>query len=183
MAKYSLEKKLKLINEYKEGKDSMRGLSRKYKINVGMLSRWISTYDSRGIDALKRSRKKRKYSTDFKLRLVTQYLTTDISYQDLAIEHGVYNHSLIARWKLDYEKDGIIGLQSKKKGRPPNMSKNDSNPKLKAKDTRTKQEKTDDKLRIKELEMKLEYAEAENAVLKKFHALGIPIAESMREKK
>ncbi len=63
------------------------------------------------------------------------------------------------------------------------MLKNESTKKSKVKDTRTKQEKLDDKLRIKELEAKLEYAEAENAVLKKFHALGIPIPESMREKK
>lgn len=89
MAKYSLEKKLKLINEYKEGKDSMRGLSRKYNIECRMISNWIKLYDRSGIGALKRSRKKRKYSTDFKLRLVTQYLTTDISYQDLAIYMSV----------------------------------------------------------------------------------------------
>ncbi len=123
MAKYSLEMKLKLINEYKEGENSMAGLSRKYNIECRIISNWIKLYDRSGIGALKSSRKKQKYSTEYKLRLVTQYLTTDISYQDLAIEHGINNHSLITRWKLDYEKDGIIGLQSKKKGRPPNMSK------------------------------------------------------------
>ncbi len=183
MAKYNLEMKLKLINEYKQCKNSMRGLARKYNINIQIISAWIKMYEKNGIVALKRSRKKREYSTEFKLDIVTQYLTTDISYQDLAIKYGINNHSLIARWKLDYEKNGIIGLQSKKKGRPPNMKKNESTQKSKVKDSRTKQEKLDDKLRIKELEAKLEYAEAENAVLKKFHALGIPIPESMRKKK
>ncbi len=57
MVKYSLEMKLKLINEYKEGENSISCIAKKCKINVAMLSRWISAYDSRGIAALKRSRK------------------------------------------------------------------------------------------------------------------------------
>lgn len=183
MAKYSLEFKLKLINEYKEGKGSINTIAKKYNIVHSILLTWIKLYDGNGINALKRSRKNQKYSTEFKLKVINKYFTSTLSYHDLAVEFNINNPSLITRWKLDFEKDGIMALQPKKKGRPSSMSNQKNKKNLKVKDLRTKQEKLDDKVRIKELEMKLEYAEAENAVLKKFHALGIPIPESMRDKK
>ncbi len=61
MAKYNLEMKLKVINDYKQGKNSMSGLSRKYNIGVKIISGWIRMYEKNGIVALKRPRKKRVF--------------------------------------------------------------------------------------------------------------------------
>lgn len=178
MAKYSLEFKIKLIEEYKKGKNSITNIAKTNNITYSIFHEWINLYDKKGIEGLKRSRNKTTYNQDFKIKVVKEYLTTNTSYSDLAIKYGISSFSLITRWKLDYEKSGIMGLQDKKKGRPTLMLSN--KPK---KDNRMHQEKMDDKQKIKDLEMQLEIARAENALLKKYQALGIPIPESMLKRK
>ena len=45
-----------------------------------------------------RSRKNESYSFEFKLHVVELYLTTEVSYQELALSVGINNPPLIARW-------------------------------------------------------------------------------------
>ena len=178
MAKYSLEFKLKLVKEYIDGADGYATIAKKHNIQHSILQTWISRYKALGVDGLKRSRSNNGYDTDFKLKVITDYFSSENSYQNLAIKYGIPNSSLIARWKLDYENDGIIGLQPKKKGRKPTMPSDNT----KTKDARTKQEKLDDKMKIKELEQENELLRAENALIKKFQTLGIPIPEHLLKK-
>lgn len=178
MAKYSQEFKLNLVQEYNNGECSGTSLSKKTGITSSLIYKWIKLFNEKGVDSLKRARGNNKYSQDFKIKIVKEYLSSNISYNDLAIKYDINNSSIITRWKLDYEKYGIMGLQEKKKGRPPIMPNN-----ISKKDKRTNIEKLDDKLRIKDLEMKLEINRAQNALLKKYLALGIPIPESMLEEK
>lgn len=46
-----------------------------------------------------------KYSLDFKIKVIEEYLTTNISYIDFALKYYINNGALIARWKLDYMND------------------------------------------------------------------------------
>lgn len=174
MAKYSLEFKLKLVNESKTERESVNSIAKKNNIDHAMLRNWIRKFDKKGVEGLERSRKNAVYNQDFKIKIVQEYLSSEISYSDLALKYNISNYSLITRWKLDYEKDGIIGLQKNRKGRPPIMR--DIKP---SKDKRTSQEKKNDKDEIKELKMQNEILRAQNALLKKYQALGIPIPESM----
>lgn len=174
MANYSLKFKLKIINESKKGKNSVNNIAKINKISSSTLQNWIKLFDKKGIDGISRTRINNKYNQDFELMIVKEYLTSEISYSDLAIKYNIPNYSLIAAWKLEYEKNGIMGLQNKKRGRSPTMTIEDTK-----KDNRSKQEKIDDKQKIKELETKLEILRAQNALLKKYQALGIPIPESM----
>ncbi|SFO40866.1 Transposase and inactivated derivatives, partial [Anaerocolumna aminovalerica] len=90
MAKYSFEFKKKIVTEYLEGKDSSNGLAKKYGIPQGkMVRNWISNYNEFGDDGLRRSRKKVKYSFEFKLHMVELYLSSEVSYQDLAFSNGI----------------------------------------------------------------------------------------------
>ncbi|MFC0726951.1 helix-turn-helix domain-containing protein, partial [Enterococcus faecalis] len=62
----------------------------------------------------------------FKLDAIELYLTTELSYQEVANLLKIRNPSLIANWLRTYQKFGIERL-SKQKGRPPTMSKKKRN--------------------------------------------------------
>ena len=49
--------------------------------------------------------------------MVKLYLSSEVSYQELALSQGIYNSSLITRWVNDYRSSGPDALRPKKKGR------------------------------------------------------------------
>lgn len=118
MAKYSLEFKLKIVMEYLSGTIGYVQLAKKYGFkNKSQIKTWVNAYQTLGIDGLKRSRKNSEYSIEFKLNAITIYETSEKSYQTIANNLGLKNPSLIARWRKEYEQNGIDGL-SRKQGRP-----------------------------------------------------------------
>ena len=86
MAKYGYEFKMKAVQEYLSGKGGFLFLSQKHNIpSTRDLRKWVSAYNEFGPDGLMRKRKKQAYSFDFKLHVVELYLTTEVSYQELAL--------------------------------------------------------------------------------------------------
>jgi len=53
-----------------------------------------------------RSRKNNNYSFQFKLSVVELYLSSEVSYQELAISQGINNASLIVGWVRDFRVAG-----------------------------------------------------------------------------
>jgi transposase len=51
------------------------------------------------------------------------YLTTEASYQELALQLGMTNPAQIARWVIDYRDSGIDALRPKHRGRKQKMDK------------------------------------------------------------
>lgn len=70
-----------------------------------------------------RKRKNQTYSFEFKLHVVELYLTTEVSYQDLALSVGINNPPLISKWVNDYRIAGPDALKPKQKGRRPKVDK------------------------------------------------------------
>ena len=118
MAKYSYELKKKIVEEYLSGKTSYPVLENKYQIDESQIRRWVNNYKQFGDEGLMRSRNKRSYSVEFKLEAITRYETSECSYQQLALELGLTNPSIIANWRRQYREKGIEGLRSHKRGRP-----------------------------------------------------------------
>ena len=118
MAKYSYELKRKIVEEYLFGESSYPVLEDKYQIDESLIRRWINNYKQFGDKGLMRSRNKREYSVEFKLEAITRYETSECSYQQLALELGLTNPSIIANWRRQYREEGIEGLQPHKRGRP-----------------------------------------------------------------
>ncbi|MFJ5760733.1 helix-turn-helix domain-containing protein [Neobacillus sp. NPDC093182] len=56
----------------------------------------------------------KKYSEEFKLMVVREYLEGKLGYRALAKKHGIKSKSAIDRWVKVYEKLGQEGLTSKK---------------------------------------------------------------------
>ncbi|MGX7091631.1 helix-turn-helix domain-containing protein [Hutsoniella sourekii] len=126
MAKYSLEFKIKIVAEYLSGTISLKALANKYHFKSTKHIRiWINAYQTLGIEGLKRSRKNKSYSVEFKLKAIMMYETSEKSYQDLANELELNNPTLITRWHREYRNNGIEGL-SRKQGRPTMSKKKES---------------------------------------------------------
>ena len=68
-------------------------------------------------------REKKKYTFEFKRSAVECYLSTEASYQDVALLFGMNNPTLLTRWTKEYLTGGMDALRPKPKGRPPAMPK------------------------------------------------------------
>ena len=124
MAKYSFKFKLQVVQAYLTGEGSYNYLSKKYGIlSEKDIRKWVNAYKAFGKDGLMRSRKNESYSFEFKLHVVELYLTTEVSYQELALSVGINNPSLITRWVNDYRIAGPDALRPKSKGRRRTMDK------------------------------------------------------------
>ncbi|WP_234411491.1 helix-turn-helix domain-containing protein [Aedoeadaptatus coli] len=126
MAKYSYELKKKIVEEYLSGKTSYSVLEDKYQIDESLIKNWVNNYKHFGDEGLMRSRNNRAYSVEFKLEAITRYETSECSYQQLALELGLTNPSMIVNWRRKYREEGIEGLRPHKRGRPV-TKKDDSN--------------------------------------------------------
>ena len=170
MAKYSYEFKKQVVCEYLSGNGSSNSLAKKHGIPQGkMVRNWINTYREFGEDGLRRSRKKEKYSFEFKLHVVELYLSSEVSYQELAISQDINNYSMIARWVNDFRIVGPDALRPKKKGRKKSLDS-------KAKEKTTAQTVYETPVdtsaeHIKQLEDELLKLRIENAYLKELRRL------------
>ena len=61
-----------------------------------------------------------------KLSVVELYLSSEISYQDLALQEGITNPSLIANWVNRFHAAGPDALRPRKKGRKKTLDKSDN---------------------------------------------------------
>ena len=152
--------KKEIVEEYLSGMSSYLVLEDKYQIAYSQIRRWVNNYKHFGDEELMRSRNKRAYSVEFKLGAITRYETSECSYQQLALELGLTNPSMIAKWRRQYREKGIEGLRSHKRGRPV-MKKDDRNQLPKSS---TKDEPLDASSR-EALENRIKDLEAENELL------------------
>ena len=158
MAKYSTKFKYEIVKRYLDGEGSYESLSKTFNIpDKHQIRVRVNAYQTLGYDGLKRSRNKKQYSTDFKLKVVKLYLTGEMSYQSIANEMKINNPSIIVRWVKEFREEGIEGLKPKKRGRPSNMPNKDKNKDLKNKSKKTKKEFSElEKLREDNYYLKME---------------------------
>ena len=178
MAKYNYEFKKKIVNAYLNGEGGYRYLANLYGIpDSTKIKQWVDNYKSFGDDSLRRSRKNENYSFEMKLSIVELYLSSEISYRDLALQVGITNPSTIVQWVNRYRVAGSDGLRSLKKGRKNTLDK-------RTKKTSAPQEDTiidTSAEHVKELEDELLKLRIENAFLKELRRLRLEDEAKMRE--
>ena len=174
MAKYSTECKLKVVQEYHAGRGSYETLSKLYHVSRKSIEEWVKAYQAFGDDGLRRSRAQQTYTFEFKCSAVECYLSTEASYQEVAIAFGLNNPSLLARWTKEYRSGGVDALRPKPKGRAPAM------PRKKKEQTKDlPQDETAQQLKaLQDENLKLRI---ENAYLKELRRLRLQ--EEMQSKK
>ena len=169
MAKYSYEFKKTIVEDYLAGKGGYKYLGIKYAIPWEYVRKWVRNYNANGDEGLLRSRKQSKYSFEYKLHVVELYLSSEVSYQELAISQGIHNPAQICKWVNDFQIAGPDALRPKKKGRKKSL-----NSKIKTKTAvRAVNETTIDtsKEHVKQLEDELLKLRIENAYLKELRRL------------
>ena len=169
MAKYTFEFKKKVVQEYLEGKGGYAYIAKQNGIPAeSHLRRWVNAYKEFGDEGLLRSRQKNNYSFQFKFSVVELYLTSEVSYQELALSQGINNPNLLVKWVNDFRIAGPDALRPKKKGRKKTLDikefKKPSNP-IEENPVDTSVE------HIKELEDELLRLRIENAYLKELRRL------------
>ena len=169
MAKYSYEIKLKVVQAYLNGAGGYKYLSKKYDVSHhSLVETWINAYREFGKEGLMRSRQNNNYSFQFKLSVVELYLSSEVSYQELALSQGINNPSLITRWVNEFRIAGPDALRPKKKGRKKTLDiKEFKNP---SKSNEEKPVNTSVE-HVKELEDELLKLRIENAYLKELRRL------------
>ena len=186
MAKYSLIFKLKVVTAYLNNEGGYKSLAKKYGVKSSrQVLRWINVFKEFGKEGLCRKRNNTRYTSEFKLAVVESYLTSELSYRQIALQYGLNNPSLIARWKSDFMKYGTNAFVERPKGRIPTMSRTDEKAKItthtKSRNQKKKKELTPEQARILELEKQLRYAQIENAYLKELRRLRLEDARKMKE--
>lgn len=170
MAKYSFEFKKSVVEAYLKFEGGYRYLSQKYGVKSHEQVRiWIKNYQKFGDAGLRRSRGSKTYSFEFKLHVVELYLTSELSYQELAMSQGMNTHTLVAKWVNDFRIAGPDALRPKKKGRKKSMDKDTNQKKI----SQSTDETTVDtsKEYVKQLEDELLKLRIENAYLKELRRL------------
>ena len=173
MAKYSFELKLKIVQEYLEGKAGTSYLSKKYGVkSKKQVQVWLNAYHEFGEEGLLRKRQNQKYSVQFKLDAIELYQTSEMSYREVASTLEMNNPALIANWMRNFREAGIEGL-SKEKGRPLTLTRKKENKK--------ENTTTEERDRIKALEKQVRSLQIENAFLKELRKLRKQEAQQRRK--
>ena len=111
--------------------------------------------------------------------MVELYLSSEISYQELALQEGIINPNMIANWVQRFRAGGPDALRPHKKGRKKTMNS------YKEKSSSTSVEASVDASadHIKELEDELLKLRIENAFLKELRRLRLEDEAEMRERR
>ena len=138
MAKYSYEFKKKVVMEYLHGEGGTKYLAKKYNIpSKTPIANWVKNYECFGEEGLKRSRNSKEYSFEQKLFVVQSYLSSELSYQEIALQEGICNPSIIAKWVNDFRNYGTDALKPHKKGRKKSLNTSKGNSKVSKKESNT----------------------------------------------
>ena len=178
MAKYSYEFKKQVVDAHLRGEGGYKCIAQKYGVtNKRQVLNWVHSYEQFGDDGLKRSRKQEKHSFEFKLEIVELYLSSEVSYQELALKSGMKNSALIARWVNDFRIGGPDALRPRKKGRKRTLNKH-TPPAAQSVEQTTVDTSAE---HVKELEDELLRLRIENAFLKELRRLRLEDEAKMRE--
>jgi transposase len=179
MSKYSFEFKKKIVLEYLAGEGGYVYLTEKYRIGChAQIQRWVAAYKKYGDKGLRRSRQRENYSFERKLSVVELYLSSEISYQDLALQEGITTPGIIAQWVNLFRVAGPDALRPHKKGRKKTLDK----PKESSSNHTVERHIDTSAEYVKELEDELLKLRIENAFLKELRRLRLEDEAKMRER-
>lgn len=168
--KYSYEFKKFVVKVLESGIMSACELSRRLKIHKGVICRMYNKYKSLGDEGIKYTYTRKKYTIEFKIKVLKYKLENNLTYEQTALHFNIPSSTVIYDWNKFCSK--FIGdnmsdkniLNSKK-------SKHSKSTDIKLNQAEDSEEVRQLKERISELEKELYYQSALTAYLKKLEAL------------
>jgi len=169
VAKYSFEFKKKVVDMYNAGAGGYSFIANHFNVPRSMVLKWVAAYNQFGDKGLLRSRKNETYSFEYKLHVVELYLTSEVSYQELALSEGINNPTLLVKWVNDFRIAGSDALRPKRKGRKKSLKSNDKKNQTQSFSDITPVDTSAE--HVKQLEDELLKLRIENAYLKELRRL------------
>ena len=160
--KYNYEYKRKCVEMYRQGKwpETPDGIQER---NFhGMIRKWFRIEESCGTEALQHKNQNKGWTAEEKYELVAKVMS-GASCKGTAYAAGI-DSGLLYQWVQRYKIEGYEGLVAKRKGRPPK----EAPMKKKAVPAELTPSEREEMVRLR---ARVEYLEAENAVIKKEIAL------------
>lgn len=148
-----------MIQDYLDGLGGYKKLAQNYGLPTkSIILQWLNVYECYDFKGLKRKRKKRTYSREFKLNAVENYLSKEISYREAANHLDIDAPTLLTAWVLKYNKYGTNAFRNNGKRQTIEIM-------LKAHPSKIESQ------RIRELEIQLRRAQVEIDCLKALRRL------------
>ena len=151
--KYDYNFKRTVVSEVIKKGLSCYAVGSKYDLSKSMVQRWVAFYRTHGSGGLKPI--KNKYSAKFKLKVILEMKENSLSLTKTCTLFKIPSLQTVVKWVKIYDEKGPEGLSKENRGRSNSMSRKPKKP-------MTREEQLLDEL----ADLK-----AENAYLKKLHAL------------
>lgn len=159
--KYTEQFKHTVVQDYLAGHDSFEGVAQRHGMaNRSLVERWIAAYRLHGDAGL--SRKRSRYSADFKLSVLQHMWENRLSISQTAAKFDIRRYSTVGDWERAYREGGVDALTPPLAPRAKKMT---------IPTTKPEAPPGEDKRSREELMAELEYLRMENAYLKKVRAL------------
>lgn len=120
-AKYPQDVKVRIVEEYLEGRIAGTDLSRKYGIYDSTLGDWVARYQLQGPEGLAPKGQCRYYPAELKKQAVVEYMNGNCSLRNLCNKYGVSGAEVIRQWVKKY--NGHEELKSRGGGSDIRMTK------------------------------------------------------------
>lgn len=111
--KYQVELKIKIVQEYLTGKQSVKSLAKQYGVGVTSIKEWIVLYRHNGITALESENQNQVYSEEIKREAVKEYLSGKGSTITITAKYGMRSTMQLRNWIKEYN-SGRGCLQGRK---------------------------------------------------------------------
>ena len=151
--KYDIDFKMSIVERVINGKSGCKSVANEFSIQHSMVRRWVSFYRKYGIEGLKPMNN--TYSSDFKLKAIGEMRSKFLSLAETCVEFNIPSIGTLMKWIAIYESEGVSGLALERRGKRKAMPKKTRKPLT----------------REEQLLEELADLKAENAYLKKLHAL------------
>ena len=116
-------KTIELICKRYQNGETCSNLAKEYGVNKDTIHFWVRMYEANGTKVFKK-KENEKYSKEFKLKLVEEYLSGQSSIREICYKYGILSHSVVGRWINKYNngveckdynpKRGIYTMKSRK---------------------------------------------------------------------
>ena len=164
---------------YLNGEGGYTYLANKYSIpSSSKVKLWVDNYKRLGDEGLLRSRQQSNYTFEYKLHVVELYLSSEVSYQELALQEGINHPSTLVKWVNDFRIAGPDALRPKKKGRRKSLNSKDNTKRTTSDETVSVDTSAE---HVKQLEDELLKLRIENAFLKELRRLRLEDEAKMKD--
>lgn len=96
------ELKLHAVKEYLDGKGSLTLVAEKYGVNMASFCAWVRKYKALGDTAFIRIGHNNAYNTEFKIKVVNEYLCGNDSPQSVCVKYKIPSVSTLKKWIVKY---------------------------------------------------------------------------------